>query len=110
MDETPQDSRRRDDGDRKLAKQELESGAAHGGIPAEPASEQPEEARRGNRPGGPAGYEESGGAGLRPRKDEGVIGGGPSGGDEDPVGEAGIPDEAGREPAPPAEEERSRPG
>ena len=57
--------------------------------------EMPEEWKR---PGGPADYDEHGGAGLAPRPGDDVIGGGVSGGDEDPIGEPGFPDEAGTDP------------
>lgn len=43
--------------------------------------------------GGPSDYDESGGTGLEPRPGDQVIGGGVSGGDDDPIGEPGIPDE-----------------
>ena len=60
-----------------------------------PDEELPSELRR---PGGPTDYDESGGTGLEPQPDEVVIGGGVSGGDDDPIGEPGIPDEAGSDP------------
>jgi len=60
-----------------------------------PVEEIPEEWKR---PGGPADYDESGGTGLEPGRDDDVLGGGPSGGDEDPIGEPGIPDEVTYDP------------
>ena len=57
--------------------------------------EVPEEFKR---PGGPTDYDEGGGTGLEAQPGDDVIGGGVSGGDEDPIGEPGIPDEAGTDP------------
>lgn len=51
------------------------------------------EALERERLNGPADYDESGGTGLEPQPGDQVIGGGVSGGDEDPIGEPGIPDE-----------------
>jgi hypothetical protein len=55
----------------------------------------PDELRR---PGGPSDYDEGGGTGLEPQPGDDVLGGGTSGGDDDPIGEPGFPDDPDLDP------------
>jgi hypothetical protein len=50
------------------------------------------------RPWGPSDHDAAGGVGLEPGPDDEVIGGGPSGPDDDPIGESGFPDDPGFDP------------